>query len=43
MSIFDDIVPSVLGTGIRVLLILGFLSFLLSLGRDVWKAWSPHE
>ena len=40
---FDDLILSVFGTGIRVILILGFLSFLLSLGRDVWNAWSTHE
>jgi hypothetical protein len=39
---FDDVVLSVFRTGIQVILVFGFLSVLLSLGRDTWNAWFTH-
>lgn len=39
----DDLFISLFGMGVRIALVLGFLLFILSVGRDVWKALSTHE
>ena len=39
----DDLFISLFGMGIRVALVLGFLLFLLSVGRDAWRALSDND